>query len=686
MRSPPGDFEEIELSNPADERRSTGTLGDRLIVGLAALVLLAGIMIAGGNLLKEVSGDEEIAAASSTPLPSGATTAAEPSRTPRPTSSPRPPRQVTVAERSPDPPPDYGQDQTMAWLEVLADVPLMNVPSQGSPPLTTIPAGSVLLVSVDVGRPGWAQTAEPVDGGRSGFIATRDADGTVVAIVHPADVQPRGGDIQHVWAIAGGYVAMGAMPAVAGNSWRPRLFVSPDGEHWQLANTTEIDQMDVWSLTMADGPSGLLAIGPGSLGNGLWLAESGDGSTWSRVGALDGTGSGWPLGMVGSDLGYLIFGGEEGFRRSTVQLWYSPDGISWIESRADLQSTDSGQVQLLAVENGFIAWVSPYGPEDSVVSVAYSANGRSWTTVGADAAALRGQLQLGSTAATLLGVTTKGDGTVRAWRADLTDRTSMHLIPDEAAEAAFGSLRGVQLVSDGTEAFLLGYDASGVRAQLWESDGGSWRQVRMPAADHIGPRPRLGAVGPDGLVVIGTRPTAAGDNPVFWHLRRSGTWTVEREPIIPLLPDPTPSQCGSLPTTALDFVLVPQVWAPYCFGDQPITITAWSPTCDWCNPGPDSGDTAGTPAWLMRWSGDVELRPAKGEAWFGNNGILAPGLSPADWGDQWVRVTGHFADPASDTCAWGSDFADPIYQTSGTAVIWCRQRFVITAIETADGP
>jgi hypothetical protein len=88
----------------------------------------------------------------------------------------------------------------------------------------------------------------------------------------------------------------------------------------------------------------------------------------------------------------------------------------------------------------------------------------------------------------------------------------------------------------------------------------------------------------------------------------------------------------------------------------------------------------------MQWNGDVLLRPAEGEAWYFQEGVLAQDLATQDWGKQWVRVTGHFADPASDTCAWGPEYGDPFYNTPETAVTWCRQRFVITAIASVESP
>jgi hypothetical protein len=511
MRPAPGDFDEIELSNPADERRSTGTVGDRLIVGLAALVLLVGIMIAGGNLLKGLDG--ESASDSTAPVPSGAAAAsAVPSATPRPTATPRPPQQATVVQRTPDPAPDYGQGQSMAWLEVLGDVAVLSAPDNSASVLETLTAGAVLLVNVDDGTPGWVQTAEALGTGDVGWIATPAAGPKAAVILHPADVQPTSGDIYRVWPAGDGFVAMGMLPAEANRGWWAQLFVSSDGEHWQLADVGASDSVDVGGWQMADGPSGLLALSSLQYAGGVWLSESSDGSTWSLVGALDRMGSGWPSQMVGSDLGYLVDVGDPGRSSSTTTLWYSADGITWIESRVGLPSTDTAQVQLLAMDGGFFAWLSPYGPDSMTASLAFSRNGRAWSPMELDDPEIKGQLQLVSVGSTLLGVATATDGSLHAWRADVAPGATPHLVRDAGMESAFRNMQGMQIVADGRQAYALGYRATDYQPHLWQTDGAEpRRRAQWPGADRGAPdggRPQPGLLAPAAERQLGGRARA----------------------------------------------------------------------------------------------------------------------------------------------------------------------------------
>jgi hypothetical protein len=665
------EFGETPREDGAEARRSATPLGDRILIGLAAMVLLAGALIAGGNLLKALIGDES-ATASSSPVPSGSPAAA----TTLPTPTHRPPREVTVVLGTPRPEPSQPPERVPAWLEVLTDAPLMSSPVDGRE-IGVVPAGSIVLGAMHPTLPGWVYASESDNpSGYFGWVQTTGPDGAVMAIAYPLNRGTSSGDITTISAASGGYVALGDPTGLASV-----LYASADGEQWELTSGAQ-QTSDAWF--MADGPSGLLAVsqtGSGSV-QGPWEWESSNGRDWSAVGSLYNLGD-WPSDLVGSDRGYLLeLVDVSGWASVRGRLWFSPDGLTWQESLIGFGESQLPLVHLLAVDGGFVAWQDDETTEEFVNGVAFSSNGRTWTAIEIDVALSDRPVQLASAGPTLLGLAMTDGGAVHAWRADLADGASMHLERDPSEEATFPRLESLEMISDGGRAYALGFDVADGAAHLWESDGSTWIPVALPDAGRIGPSPRLGAVGPNGLVLIGSRPTTAGSNPVIWHLRSSGSWVPEPDPIIPLVPDPDPGpeECGPLPTSALEFAVLPQLWGPACFGDEPMTFTAWSMPCGWfCV---DEAGAVGDPAWLMGPYGDLWLSPLA-EAQ-GGEAILAPGvIGPSEGG--WVRVTGHYADPASDSCSWRAGLQDPAY-TADLAPLWCRTRFVITAIEAVDGP
>jgi hypothetical protein len=640
------------------------------------MVLLAGALIAGGNLLKVLIGDES-ATTSSSPLasPSAASAMAVP------TPTQRPPREVTVVRGTPRPEPSPEPDRVPAWLEVLTDATLMSAPVDGRE-MDVVPAGSIVLGAMDPAHPGWVYASESDNPtGYFGWIETTNPDGVVVAIAYPLDRQTTSGDIRTIWATSGGYVAVVNAPVETDEGWTTILYTSADGERWEIMSGAQ-QTSDAWFV--ADGPSGLLAVsqtGSGAV-QGPWEWESWNGRDWSAVGSLYNLGADRPSDLVGSDRGYLLELAEHAWVSSRGRLWFSPDGVTWQESPIAFGESQLPLVHLLAVDGGYVAWQDEESTEEFVNGVAFSSNGRTWRTIEIDVAPSDGPVQLASAGSTLLGLAMTDEGTVHAWRAGLAGGASMHLVRDPAREAAFARLGRIEMVSDGDRAYALGFDATDGAAHLWESDGSAWIPVALPDVGRIGPSPRLGAIGPNGLVLIGSRPTAAGSNPVIWHLRSTGSWVPEPDPIIPLVPDPDPDaeECGPLPTSALEFVVLPQLWGPACFGDGPITFTAWSMPCGWfCV---DEAGAVGDPAWLMRPFGDVWLSPVAETP--GVDAFLAPGVVGPSEG-LWVRVTGHYADPVADSCAWRAGLQDPGY-TANSAAFWCRQRFVITAIEAVDAP
>ena len=84
------DPDQIPLST-SEGRRPSSTAGDRMMVGLAALAMMGGVLIAVSRLIPEQP--DQTSQASATPVQSAEDRA---SPSPRPSPSPRSPRTVTV--------------------------------------------------------------------------------------------------------------------------------------------------------------------------------------------------------------------------------------------------------------------------------------------------------------------------------------------------------------------------------------------------------------------------------------------------------------------------------------------------------------------------------------------------------------------------------------------------------------
>jgi hypothetical protein len=129
-----------------------------------------------------------------------------------------------------------------------------------------------------------------------------------------------------------------------------------------------------------------------------------------------------------------------------------------------------------------------------------------------------------------------------------------------------------------------------------------------------------------------------------------------------------------------------------CFGHSDITVSGYLGA-----PEGIGGTSNGiTPSWLGEWSGltvVLALQPFSADGcreedscpWtfvFSRKpAVLA--LTPA----RWVRVTGHFDDPAAATCRaapGGDGVSGP--RTDADAIAICRGHFVLTKIETIAAP
>jgi hypothetical protein len=105
-----------------------------------------------------------------------------------------------------------------------------------------------------------------------------------------------------------------------------------------------------------------------------------------------------------------------------------------------------------------------------------------------------------------------------------------------------------------------------------------------------------------------------------------------------------------------------------------------------------------TEEWLSQPTDNLLfLSPVAGDGPFWHEAVIHPDLSFAiDLTNQWLRITGHYDDPAAERCGFTPDpielgywFGYPRgYGELPSVEVQCRLRFVVTAVEPlgADPP
>jgi hypothetical protein len=142
--------------------------------------------------------------------------------------------------------------------------------------------------------------------------------------------------------------------------------------------------------------------------------------------------------------------------------------------------------------------------------------------------------------------------------------------------------------------------------------------------------------------------------------------------------------CPTAPTVTDLLALVPAERV-LCFGDTELTL---EPVVAARAEAAQGGSVDGTPEWLAR---DAVWRLYGEGGPDGVEGALAVAIAPSA-GDElpagpWLRVRGHFADPAAATCertfpdGWGGFAETPEMQH-----VQCRELFVVTEVEERSGP
>jgi hypothetical protein len=386
----------------------------------------------------------------------------------------------------------------------------------------------------------------------------------------------------------------------------------------------------------------------------------------------------WLNQLVASERGYLLATGG-----SASSFWFSVDGVTWRETAATGLSRDA-YIRSVATSLGFYAWEDSGwgGPGSEQTEAAFSVDGSTWSPVAGGPGGPGRQIV--SVGDRLLGMDVDPvTDALRLW-VGIAPRGSVAWVRDIGGEGPFRQAAPSTLVSDGERAIAFGWDRSTEEPLAWTLEPTGWTRSILP--DDFGGIPRLAAAGPTGVVVIGSRPTLRGLNPIFWHQTGTGSWARERSPVLPVVPDPSPDDCGPPPIDAVEFAVLDRVMAAACLGDEPITFRAWSALCEGCY---GAGEGTYEEEWLI---GDTKeqlyLAPVKDDSggWW-TQAVIHPSLQyNIGWRRQWLDVTGHFDDPAASRCRWTPSPGGLWYYEGRQATVnQCRQQFVVTEVSVVSG-
>ena len=666
-----GDRDDIPLETSEGRGGGSG-MGDRLVVGLAALALLSAVLILVG---KGLAGDSRDPSASGSPRETSSVPGlANATSTPNPT-----PEAVTVESRplpSPEPerPPPFN-----GWIRLEADLPIYADANSGAVRIGALAKGALAYAEEppNQGSDGtyWLQIDIP---NPSGFIAAGKGGRFFVHRYLPAPTA-YGGNVAGLAASPNGFVVWGYTSSRANKASSPFLAASSNGHTWLSVDYSAFK--NAWIRSVTYGPGGWLAMGSAQ-NNGaqtdLWLWKSTDGRSWRALGSLPVNATDRDASLLASRSGYLLLLG--GYRSQALEDWHSTDGVSWTKGQAP-EGTGLSMQHAVATRSGFYAWPD-LSVDNPQTKASYSPDGQSWLQL--DAPPMTGDGRIVSVGAGLLAVDSSPvTGAPRAWLGSFSNGAISWTAQPGGPPHTFGF---ASLASDGETAILFGWDRSTDQPKAWSLDASGWNEIGLPTGAFGGLVPTMTVGSPAGFIAVGSRLNLRADNPTLWAGTPQGGWSGEASPVVAALGERTDLRCAAKPTDAVAFATLDVPTAVICFGNSPITFRAYIGQCDGCNG--VSGDVY-TPAWLADPAqNQLYLSPIKiQDNWFfGARRAASLADNPA-WLDHWVELTGHFDDPASGTCRWAPDphSAQAIFSAQQT-INGCRQQFVITRIRVVAGP
>lgn len=132
-----------------------------------------------------------------------------------------------------------------------------------------------------------------------------------------------------------------------------------------------------------------------------------------------------------------------------------------------------------------------------------------------------------------------------------------------------------------------------------------------------------------------------------------------------------------------DFMSLPQRMPLVCYGSDKVSFTAWYSETQ---SGREECDADPSIAWLYCDDAGQDVWPSESEAVAFERLFIDPeaGISLPERG-QWLRLTGAFDHPDSAACGEANG-EEGLYDSDDLAVLECRIRYVVTAVEATTAP
>jgi hypothetical protein len=606
----------------------------------------------------------------------------QPTPTPSPTpapSAPEPSARQPVASPTTRPSaalPSYpvvALDGMTGWARVIVpELRIRQGAGTSAPAIGALEAGDVVYLeegprTID----GQDWYAALTDGDLRGWVAEGPPDDPYLSALRAP--QPRSPDtITGLAAGDAGFIAWGH-----GQDGGPIMLASANGGAWEHADPSAFDGLSPEGA--AWGPAGWIAGGVEYLyGTGesprLLLWQSSDGLRWE---ALDtpalGPGDIVPASITASSRGYVATGNTPNGR----SILHSADGQTWTSHA--LEVTGDWDVTVRSVDDGFIAFASIWNEPPKLW---FSPDGRTWELMRHEALPIVQQPRWAISGDHLV-LFDRYASTLESFAAWDAARTGLDLSwgwSTSAIAGITGSVEHVAALPDGLVA--VGWKANG-ETFTWTLEGGAWREHALPPGT-FGGVPFLVASGPKGMLAAGFDATLSGTNGMLWHSADAVAWS-QVDAGLATVESPTDATCPEQPRDAADLLALDVALATVCFGDAPISLSAFLPDCPDCAP---STAPEYEPAWLALPGGAaLWLSPVEISEIMGFTARLHPDATVEAGGGHWAQVTGHFDDPAALECRYLPDahfWGGP--GPFGEIIATCRREFVVTEVHPLPSP
>ena len=456
----------------------------------------------------------------------------------------------------------------------------------------------------------------------------------------------------------------------------------PDGTRWRQMRTTPFGPELV---DITDGPMGTVIAQriddpeTGPKATRLWFSE--DREAFVPVTDLDNV---VPEAVFSGPAGFALVGGADDAEGTTVRtVWTSAEGRTWVPPRAGID--DAVDVAIVTRE-GFFA----FGTGISGGLAAFmSQDGIDWSRDAGGTSSPFGSEGMTTTRPVLVGPTisvVRSDGTV--WAGEVSADGSVPRIDwrhVDVADALFTGASTIAAAASADGATVIGFDRSTLDPIAWTSpDGREWQRHDLDPAVFGGGVPDL--LGRYGSVSVALGFAVNGDGQIIrrpWVSDGDGSrWTAVDDMQFGLLPPTVEGPCPDRPpSTVKAIAALARELGPTCFGRTSFAIKGFVGTCE-CG---GAALLRGQPGWLIDGVGlgTLYLASARSDSMTGEYPTwIDPGrrLRIPKVGRP-LEVTGHFDDPAAQTCRLVPEPGLPVEMPPRDATVAeCRQHFVVTAI------